>query len=257
MLSVLAILPAVASAASRPAFVWQGTVDGVVEIEMHNREVRVKAVEGAGPEDSLWRMSKALPTETVPVSLSVFESRGFVQVVSQPSLRNGYTLRIRIEDRQDGRSRYRLAANWDSGMEQVSRAAQSPVSVATELPESPLEKKHRPERREKQKTPKDVRWEENGTALKISGRGIWEGTVRGTARIAVSDAGASVLSGDASGRMKWLGRKPDMKKARNARILSMGEANATIQDAPTGDNGYTLTIEVGGGQGQTSFELAW
>ena len=64
MLSLLAMLPAVAAAASRPAFVWQGAVDGVVEIEMHSREVRVKAVEGAGPEDSLWRLSKPLPTET-------------------------------------------------------------------------------------------------------------------------------------------------------------------------------------------------
>jgi hypothetical protein len=251
------MLPIMAAAASRPAFVWQGTVDGVVEIQMHSREIRVKTVQGASPERSLWRLSKPLPTETVPVSLSVLESRGFVRVVSQPSLRNGYTLVIRIEDRQDGQSVYRLAANWDSGMEQLSRVTQSPASVAAELPESPLEKKHRAERRPKDKVPKDVRWEENGTVLKISGRGIWQGTVSGAARIAVSAGGASVLSGNASGRMEWIGGKPDMKKARNARILSGSEARARIMDAPTEDNGYTLTIEIAGGQGQTSFELAW
>lgn len=257
VLSLAAMLPVASAAASRPAFVWQGTVDGVIEIEMHNREVRVRAVEGASPEDSLWRLAKPLPTETVPVSLSVFESRGFVQVVSQPSLRNGYTLVIRIEDRQVGRSAYRLAANWNSGMEQVTRVTQSPVSVATELPESPLEKKKRAERQPKPKAAKDVRWEENGAVLKISGRAIWDGNVRGSARIAVSDRGASVLSGNAIGRMEWLGAKPDMKKARNARILSTSDASATIQDAPAADNGYTLTIEIVGGQGQTSFELAW
>jgi hypothetical protein len=257
VLSLSAMLPIVAAAASRPAFVWQGTVDGVIEIEMHSREVRVRAIEGPLLEHSLWRLSKPLPSETVPVSLSVFESRGFVQVVSQPSLRNGYTLVIRIEDRQDGASPYRLAADWDSGMEQVSRVTQSPVSVAAELPESPLEKRKPAERQTKPKAPKDVRWEENGTVLKIAGRAIWEGTVRGSARIAVSDSGASVLSGDASGCIQWLGPKPDMKKARNVRILSASDASATIQDAPAADNGYTLTIEIGGGQGQTSFELAW
>jgi hypothetical protein len=246
-----------AAAGSRPAFLWQGMVDGVVEIEMHNREVRVKTVEGARPEDSLWRLSKPLPNETVPVSLRVFESRGFVRVVTQPSLRNGYALVIRIEDRQDGRSRYRLSADWDSGMEQVDRVTQLPVSVATELPESSLEKKHRAERRPKRKAPKDVRWEENGRVLKISGRGIWEGTVRGSARIAISERGASVLSGDASGRIEWLDPKPDMEKARNVRIVSVSDASATIQDAPAVDNGYTLTIGIGGAQGETRFELAW
>jgi hypothetical protein len=251
------MLPGVATAASRPAFVWQGTVGGVIEIAVHSREVRVKAVDGAGPEPSLWRLSKPLPAETVPVSLSVLESRGFVRVVSQPSLRNGYTLVIRIEDRQDGRSPYRLAASWDSGMEQVSRATHSPVSVATELPESPLEKKHRSERRSKSKEPKDVLWEENGTRLKISGRGIWQGTVSGAARIAVSERGASVLSGNARGGIEWIGGKPDMKKARNARILSASDATATIKDVGTDDNGYTLTIEIEGGQGNTCFELAW
>ena len=65
--------------------------------------------------------------------------------------------------------------------------------------------------------------------LKISGRAIWQGTVSGAARIAVSERGASVISGDATGGIEWIGGKPDMKKARNARILSAGDASATIR----------------------------
>jgi len=255
LLGLLLAAP-MARAASRPAFVWQGMVDGVVEIAMHGREVRARPLEGSAVEDPLWRLSKPLPAETALVSLSILESRGFVHVVSQPTLRNGYTLVIRLEDRQDGRSLYRFAANWESGMEQVARATQSPVSVATELPESPLEKKHRSERPPKPKRAKDARWEENGRPLKITGRAIWEGTVRGTARIAVSERGASVLSGDANGRLEWIGAQSDIK-AGNARVLSFGAGHVKLADAASAPGGYTLTIEVTGGPGQTSFELAW
>jgi hypothetical protein len=244
-------------AGSRPRFVWEGVVDGIVDIQVHSRDVRVKAVEGAPAENSLWRLTKALPDETVPVELKVLESRGYVHLVSEPALTNGYTLVIRIEDRQEGRSRYRFSVDWESGLEQLARAAHSPVTVTAELPISPLEAKRRADRPGREKSAKDIRWVTDGETLKISGRAIWAGRVNGTARIAVSERGASVLAGDANGRLASLGPSIDMKKAGDARVLSLSEAAVTIADAATARNGYTLTIEITGGTGPTSFELAW
>ena len=66
-----------------------------------------------------------------------------------------------------------------------------------------------------------------------------------------------MLAGNANGRLASVGPLIDMKNAGDARVLSLSEASATIADAATARNGYTLTIEITGGTGPTSFELAW
>ena len=186
------------------------------------------------------------------------ESRGFVKVVQQPDMTNGYTLTLRIEDRQDGISPYRILLDWQSGMERVDAFAGSPLTVASQLPESPLNKEHKPKRAEKakaEKVKKDVRWEENGEHLNISGRAVWNGSVTGTARLSISETGVVVQSGAAKGECTWIGGPSAPKNS--ARVLSLSErahAETVVPASPRND--YTL-VEVTGGPGPIALELAW
>lgn len=92
-------------------FEWGGRVD---------REIRIQAGRGSAQIINMgsnernnggrFRSMNMLPSQDGTVTVQVLEGRGQVDVVQQPSRRNGYTTVVRVRDPDAGASRYRIAA---------------------------------------------------------------------------------------------------------------------------------------------------
>jgi len=92
-------------------FEWGGRVD---------REIRIQAGRGSAQVINMgsnernnggrFRSMNMLPSQDGTVTVQVLEGRGQVDVVQQPSRRNGYTTVVRLRDPDGGASRYRIAA---------------------------------------------------------------------------------------------------------------------------------------------------
>jgi hypothetical protein len=92
-------------------FEWAGRVD---------REIRIQAGRGSAQIINMgsnernnggrFRSMNLLPERDGTVTVQVLEGRGRVDVIQQPSRRNGYTTVIRMRDPDGGAARYRIAA---------------------------------------------------------------------------------------------------------------------------------------------------
>ncbi len=114
-LAAVLVLAAAAGAAAqeRPLFEWNGRVDREVRLVMRDRSLKPQF---AGWKDRFspdhGRVFNVLPREDGYVTVRVLRGRGDVDVVEQPSNRNGYTAVIRIADQRGGYGDYRLQAFW-------------------------------------------------------------------------------------------------------------------------------------------------
>ena len=91
-------------------FDWSGRVDREIRIQANTSGASIMQIgsneRGAGRVRSMIN----LPAQDGTVTVQVLEGRGQVDVVQQPTRRNGYTAVIRVRDPQGGASRYRVAA---------------------------------------------------------------------------------------------------------------------------------------------------
>jgi len=93
---------------------WQGQVDREIRIQIDNR--RASVIEVGSNERARRRvnMQGSIPNRPGTLYVQVLQGRGKVDVVQQPSERNGYTAVIRLRDPDGGAARYRIAAYWES-----------------------------------------------------------------------------------------------------------------------------------------------
>jgi hypothetical protein len=94
-------------------FEWAGRVD---------REIRIQAGRGSAQIINMgsnernnggrFRSMNLLPSRDGTVTVQVLEGRGRVDVIQQPSRRNGYTTVVRLRDPDGGAARYRIAAYY-------------------------------------------------------------------------------------------------------------------------------------------------
>ena len=125
---VVLVLPCLLLAESRPQFVWQGDVDGIDVVSIHGNEMHVKVHEGGPVQRQRFQFFDPLPEAHQDVRLEVLEGRGYVHVVDQPRLENGYTLAFAIEDRQPGSSFYSIALYWNVADRAFERRSVAQVS---------------------------------------------------------------------------------------------------------------------------------
>jgi hypothetical protein len=100
---------------SAPQLVWEGEVDGTVVLQARGKRLKVETVSGGPVQRQRFKFHERLPDSRRQVRLEVLENRGGVWISQQPTLQNGYTLRVTIEDRQDGSAFYSLRLYWDRG----------------------------------------------------------------------------------------------------------------------------------------------
>ena len=109
--SLLAVRAAhAAPVIDRTLFTWSGRVDREVYITMRGRDVRTRGVDAGLPNRA--RITEALPRNRGDVEVQLLDGRGDVDVVEQPSARNGYAATIRIRDPRGGADSYRVTAYW-------------------------------------------------------------------------------------------------------------------------------------------------
>ena len=92
---------------------WQGQVDREIRIQIDNR--RASVIEVGSNERTRRRvnMQGSIPNRPGSLYVQVLQGRGRVDVIQQPTARNGYTAVIRLRDPDGGAARYRIAAYWE------------------------------------------------------------------------------------------------------------------------------------------------
>lgn len=96
-----------------PLLQWSGDVDGEIQLVWRNGAVRVQQGGGAPPQRVRSTVRGAVRDQFPgQITLNLREGRGRVEVIQQPSARNGYTGIIRISDPQPGYGHYTFDASW-------------------------------------------------------------------------------------------------------------------------------------------------
>jgi len=101
-----------ANRTDRALFTWTGRVDREVLIIVRGRDVRTRGFDAALP--SRTRVNAALPRTRANVIVQLNDGRGEVDVIEQPSARNGYQAVLRVRDPRAGADNYRLTAYVDN-----------------------------------------------------------------------------------------------------------------------------------------------
>jgi hypothetical protein len=92
-------------------FEWAGRVDREIRIQTGRNAAHIINM-GSNERNNGGRIRSfvSMPRQAGIVTVQVLEGRGNVDVIEQPSARNGYTAVIRLRDPDGGASRYRIAA---------------------------------------------------------------------------------------------------------------------------------------------------
>ncbi|HTJ22649.1 MAG TPA: hypothetical protein VL383_09660 [Gemmatimonadaceae bacterium] len=93
-------------------FQWNGRVDREVQIVMRGGNVWTNDIGRTEPGRARSRALSVLPREQGEVSVQVLDGRGDVDVIQQPTSRNGFTSIVRIRDSRGGADNYRIVAYW-------------------------------------------------------------------------------------------------------------------------------------------------
>jgi hypothetical protein len=102
----------VAHAQQRQLFQWSGRVDQEVQLTISGRTLTTNNIGPSEPGSRGANLLSPLPRTDGEISVSVLNGRGQVDVLQQPTARNGYTAIIRVRDPQGGVGGYRLSAYW-------------------------------------------------------------------------------------------------------------------------------------------------
>ena len=97
----------------REVYEWNGVVDKEIQIQLRGNRAYVRPIGAGEDRNSRGRVLGGLPQQTGNLVVQRLEGRGDVDVIEQPSARNGYTATLRIRDQRSGAARYRIVAYWE------------------------------------------------------------------------------------------------------------------------------------------------
>lgn len=245
IMSVASAAGTVAHAApfDRQLFTWTGRVDREVYITMRGRDVRTGGVDAGLPNRA--RINEALPRNRGDVEVRLLDGRGDVDVVEQPSARNGYATVIRIRDPRGGADSYRVTAYWIDDERYDDR-----------------------DTRDRDRRDRD-RGDRDNCAPNNNGRGWGWGLGRGGRNGDCDDRrgrGSDTRNdrrddrGNDLGRgsLRWSGRVDDVVELRiNGRRVEtitrsgrrVEEVNSNLRGAGLPNRDVTVTVDYGGGRG--------
>jgi hypothetical protein len=97
---------------SRSVLHWSGDVDDVLEIRIQNQRVEYRTVSGQQPRGVQVSSLNVPQQRDLTLRVTENQGRGDVRVVQQPSVWNGYTTVLRVNDPQGGYGRYDFDLYW-------------------------------------------------------------------------------------------------------------------------------------------------
>jgi len=100
-------------------------VDGEADVFVQGDSIRCEIVSGAPLRDAGSEYTQPIPQASfVRFDWEKKDGRGRARLLEEPSPSNGYTARIRIEDRDGGEDRYHVRLRWE-----VNQAASPPAQA--------------------------------------------------------------------------------------------------------------------------------
>jgi len=97
---------------SRSVLHWSGDVDDVLEIRIQNQRVEYRTLSGQQPRGVQVSSMNVPQQRDLTLRVTENQGRGDVRVVQQPSVWNGYTTVLRVNDPQGGYGRYDFDLYW-------------------------------------------------------------------------------------------------------------------------------------------------
>jgi hypothetical protein len=227
------VLAAAASAQAqqRQLFQWYGRVDQEVQITMSGRTLTTSNLGPAEPGARGSNVLTTIPRADGEVSVSVIDGRGEVDVLQQPTSRNGYTTIVRVRDPQGGSGSYRLNAFWQ------------PVSGGEVGP--PFGRGRGLGR-------------DNGNRVAL----MWSGDVDDNLEILLQPSGVSyrTMRGAAPRGVQSAVNRLPRTDAELAINQTEGRGQILVVQQPTAENGYTARIRIRDPQpgfGHYAFNVTW
>jgi hypothetical protein len=92
---------------------WSGRVDKEVRIQLRGDRAFVQSANAADGKFSRSRVTHELPRRDGRLVVARLDGRGIVDVLSQPTARNGYTATLRVRDPNGGADDYHIVAYWE------------------------------------------------------------------------------------------------------------------------------------------------
>jgi hypothetical protein len=206
-------------------FIWEGRVDGIDELTIRQRWVKVEHIRSRPLENVKYDFRTYLPRRSQSVELYKLDGRGDVEIVDQPSSWNDYTLRIRLDDSdKGGADNYRFGLKWMGG---------DPLNTATN--QRPLE----------------------GGVIR------WRGRVDGRDQIIIRGDKIDIRHLEAKPVMGMTHTFSSPLPRREVTVglnLLEGRGSVRIVEQPTRGNNYAVIIEIDdpkGGADNYEFEIYW
>ena len=215
------------SSGEQPQFLWEGDVADFCILTIHGTAVQSREADGTPASHERHRFRAKLPDTNQTLSLQMLHGRGVARFLSQPTLNNGYTAVIRIDDPQPGSSHYTVALHWQ----------ESPYNQAGDV------------RRQKTKPAEAACCD--AEAFETQHGASWSGHVDGTVRVSMrgSSSYSEIISGHLSGEHADVLRPlPRQAGLRYTITKVSGGGDVQLIEPPAEANGYTLTFEVRDGQ---------
>jgi hypothetical protein len=224
-------MAATAQAQQRELFQWNGRVDQEVQLTLSGRTLSTSNLGPTEPGSRGTNVLAALPRTDGEVTVSVLDGRGTVNVLQQPTARNGYTTIIRVRDPQGGVGSYRINAYWQ------------PVAAGEVGP--PFNR-------------------DRGVGRNIGNRTalMWSGDVDDNLEILLQPSGVSyrtVRGAPPRGVQSAVSRIPSGNVELQVNETE-GRGQIVVTQQPTAENGYTARIRVRDpqpGYGHYAFNVTW
>jgi hypothetical protein len=231
-------------------------VDGEVDLLVRGEDIASEVFTGRPIRDAGSEFSRPLPrAELTRIEVEKKDGRGKVELLEEPSRRNGYAARIRIEDRQGGEDRYHVRIYWEGQESFTSRT-------------NPRERRFSIYR------PRRGNYPLPGTLLSGGGGGAYDNAIEGGFEFRGRVDGEVILyiRGDRLHAEVMQGRPVSVERLRFSQPLPdrvlrgfdlrkrSGRADIELLEEPSRENGWTSVIRIfddEGGDDRYHFELTW
>ncbi len=95
------------------ALQWRGIVDDEVELRLQGSRAEWRTIQGNQVQVQSSRVvGSGLPARSMDLRIERIEGRGTVDIIEQPSAKNGYVTLIRIKDAENGAGQYAFDLIW-------------------------------------------------------------------------------------------------------------------------------------------------
>ena len=243
------------SSDARRLFVWEGRVDREIQLVVRDDRLVVRRLGANETESGSSRLFSALPRRDGILRLERLDGRGSVDVLEQPSARNGFTAVVRLSDPRSGAGSYRLAAYWEP-LRGDDRGRYDD--------DDRYDRKRGRGGRDGRYDPRGDDRDDRRYRRRSEGTMRWSGEVDALTQIQLRDqrVTTTTLRGQATRnvftRVDGLPLRDD--DVRLAITVREGRGSVTVVEQPTAANGYTAVIRVSdpaGGFGRYDFDVTW